>query len=170
MTFLSILYPSCHRYLALFYTEQHKWNCLSGASFYNLLAYSDAIKYFIHFKPHFLLSYFFKKSHKKVNFTLIKLNICIPTSNYIKRPPCWWNESKLVGNMNTNSHGWWPNNIEFLTLIFSPSWRLLSSSSTRAHYVSKFNAKHTHRNLIAGWAWKKNYKLLLLNHVLCHAI
>ena len=61
------------------------------------------------------------------------------------RPPCWWNESKLVGNMNTNSHGWWPNNIEFLTLIFSPSWRLLSSSSTRAHYVSKFNAKHTQK-------------------------
>ena len=64
---------------------------------------------------------------------------------YQKRPPCWWNESKLVGNMNTNSHGWWPNNIEFLTLIFSPSWRLLSSSSTRAHYVSKFNAKHTQK-------------------------
>ena len=47
--------------------------------------------------------------------------------------------------MNTNSHGWWPNNIEFLTLIFSPSWQLLSSSSTRAHYVSKFNAKHTQK-------------------------
>ena len=46
MTFLSILYPSCHRYLALFYTEQHKWNCLTGASFYNLLVYSNAIKYF----------------------------------------------------------------------------------------------------------------------------
>ena len=46
MTFLSILYPSCHRYLELFNTEQLQWNCLNWASFYNLLVYSNANKYF----------------------------------------------------------------------------------------------------------------------------